>query len=51
MDDVLNKLKKGKAVHICMFELNGKYLLEVDGEQIEKSHNPMVIINKLKTLN
>lgn len=50
MDVVLNKLKKGKAVHICLFELNGKYLLEVDGEQIEKSHNPIVLINKLKKL-
>ena len=50
MDEVLIKLKRGKSVNICMFNLNGKYYLEINGEQIEKSHNPMNIIKKLKTL-
>ncbi len=50
MDDVLIKLKRGKSVNICMFNLNGKYYLEINGEQIEKSNNPITIINKLKEI-
>ena len=50
MDEVLIKLKRCKSVNICMFNLNGKYYLEINGEQIEKSHNPMNIIKKLKEI-
>ena len=50
MDDLLIKLKKGKTVNIQLFELCGKYHLEVDGLPVEKSSNPMNIIKKLKEL-
>ena len=50
MDDLLIKLKKGKTINIQLFELCGKYHLEIDGLLVEKSSNPVNIIKKLKTL-